>query len=93
MFDAVLERLDSVAARLAVAMHMPTSAQARVKQVVTDRALTNRDRHVVFRQIGDDLDFTAETIVTNAFLAIWAQECAGDIKQLVDSFIDIAPLK
>ncbi len=50
VFDRVLERIDSVAARLTVSMQLPTSMQERVKAVVRSRALTNRDRDVVFQQ-------------------------------------------
>jgi energy-coupling factor transporter ATP-binding protein EcfA2 len=91
VFDAVLERLDTVAARLTVAMQLPTTAQERVKQVVRDRALTNRDRHIIFEQIGEDLDFTAGMVVASAFLAIWAQEREEEVRELVEPFIDLAP--
>lgn len=93
VFDVVLGRIDHVAARLAVSMQLPTSAQERVKQVVRDRALTNRDRHVVFEQIGEDLDFTAALIVASAFLAIWAQERPEEVAALVANFADLAPMK
>lgn len=91
VFDVILSRLDHVAARLTVSMQLPTSAQERVKQVVRDRALTNRDRHVVFEQIGEDLDFTAGMVVASAFLAVWAQECPHEVDALVSSFADLAP--
>lgn len=87
------DRLDHVAARLAVSLQLPASAQERVKQVVRDRALTNRDRHTVFEQIGEDLDFTAGLIVSNAFLAIWAQERPDEVTALVSNFSDLAPTK
>ncbi|WP_280470612.1 ATP-dependent nuclease [Nocardia farcinica] len=91
VFDVILDRLDYVAARLTVSMQLPTSAQERVKQVVRNRALTNRDRHVVFEQIGEDLDFTSGLVVASAFLAIWAQERPSEVAALVSEFIDLAP--
>lgn len=93
VFDTVLERIDHLAARLAVSMQLPTSAQERVKQVVKERALTNRDRHVVFQQIGEDLDFTAGAIVASAFTALWAQEKPEEVRALVDNFQDLLPLR
>lgn len=93
VFEVVHDRLEHVAARLAVSMQLPTSAQDRVKDVVRERALTNRDRHVIFEQIGEDLDFTASLIVANAFLAIWAQECPGEIDALLSSFRELLPLR
>jgi len=64
-----------------------------VKRVVQDRALTNRDRHVIFQQIGEDLDFTAELIVASAFLAIWAQEFPEEVEDLVRNFRDLIPVR
>jgi predicted ATPase len=93
VFDVVHDRLDHVAARLTVSMQLPTSAQERVKQVVRDRALTNRDRHTVFEQIGEDLDFTAALVVASAFLAIWAQERPDEVKALISNFSDLVPTR
>jgi AAA domain, putative AbiEii toxin, Type IV TA system len=91
VFDKVLERLDTAAARLTVSMQLPSSQQERVKVVINERARTNRDRHVIYQQIGDDLDFTAGLIVASAFLAVWAQEYPGEVKELVGQFLDLAP--
>lgn len=93
IFQAVHDRIDSVAARLAVAMQLPVSAQGRVVDVVRERALTNRDRHVIFEQIGEDLDFTAGAIVAAAFLAIWAQEYTDEVTALVDQFRELLPVR
>jgi energy-coupling factor transporter ATP-binding protein EcfA2 len=93
VFDVVHDRLDHVAARLTVSMQLPTSAQERVKQVVRDRALTNRDRHTVFEQIGEDLDFTAGMIVAGAFLAVWAQERPEEVNALVSNLGGLVPRK
>ena len=93
VFDVVLDALDTVAARLTVSLQLPPSLQQRVKQVVRDRALTNRDRHVVFEQIGEDLDFTSESVVASAFLAIWAQERPAEVDKIVVDLGDIAPLR
>ncbi|WP_433261577.1 AAA family ATPase [Actinosynnema sp. CS-041913] len=93
VFDVALDRLDHVAARLTVSMQLPPSEQEHVKQVVRDRALTNRDRHVIFEQIGEDLGFIAGMVVASAFLAIWAQERPEEVRDMVAKFIDIIPLK
>jgi ABC-type phosphate transport system ATPase subunit len=93
VFDVVHDRLDHVAAKLAVSMHLPTGSQERVKQVVRERALTNRDRHTVFEQMGEDLDFTAGMIVAGAFLAVWAQERPDEVEALVSNLDDLAPRK
>jgi ABC-type multidrug transport system ATPase subunit len=91
VFDRVLERLDSAAARLTVSMQLPSSQQERVRAVVRERALTNRDRHIIYEQIGDDLDFTAGMIVARAFLAVWAQDYPDEVVGLVDQFAEMVP--
>jgi predicted ATPase len=93
VFDRVLEHIDTQAARLTVSMQLPPSQQARVKEVVRTRAVTNRDRHVIFQQIGEDLDFTAADIVAQAFLAIWAQTCPEDVDALLAPFNALLPTR
>jgi len=91
ILDRVLAKLDTEAARLTLSMQLPTSQQERVKEVVKQRALTNRDRHVIFEQIGEDLDFTAGAIVAQAFLAIWAQTYPDEVEALVNGFAHLVP--
>lgn len=93
VFDVVHEDINRLAARLAVSMQLPSSAQERVKAVVKDRARTNRDRHVIFEQIGEDLDFTAGAIVAAAFTALWAQERPDEVRALIDNFKDVLPVR
>lgn len=93
VLQRVLDKLDEQAARLTLSMQLPSTMQDRVKQVVRDRALTNRDRHVVFQQIGDDLEFTAGAIVAQAFLAIWAQAFPDEVAGLLNPFEKLLPLR
>jgi hypothetical protein len=93
VFDRVLDRLDVVAAKLTAHMQLPLDWQERVKSVIKERALTNRDRHVIYEQVGEDLDFTAGYIVASAFLAIWAQQYPEEVEALLAQFEDVAPMK
>ncbi|MFJ6064980.1 AAA family ATPase [Streptomyces tendae] len=83
VLERVLDCLDEGAGRLAVALHLGLHAQERVKKVVTERALTNWDRHTIWEQIGGDLDFTSGHIVKSAFLTTWAQKFPEEVKALV----------
>jgi predicted ATPase len=91
IFARVLERLDILAAKLTVSMQLPASQQDRVRKVVRERAVTNRDRHVIWEQVGESLDFTSGYTVKTAFLAVWAQEYPDEVRTLVDSFQDLVP--
>jgi len=93
VFDLVLDNIDTLVGRLAVSLQLPPEAQNRVKKVVRDRALTNADRHVILVQIGEDLDFTSELVVANAFLAMWAQYRPDELRGLIDSFKDKLPMR
>lgn len=92
VFQAIFDEIDRLAARLAVSIQLPASAQERVKEVVKNRARTNRDRHVIFEQIGEDLDFTSGSTVASAFTAIWAQERTTEVRALIDNFRGMLPM-
>ncbi len=91
VFARVLDRIDHVSAKLTVSMQLPSSQQERVKDVVRQRALTNRDKQVIWEQIGEDLDFTAGFTVANAFLAVWAQEYTEEVHETVNQFDSLLP--
>jgi predicted ATPase len=93
VFQRVLQVLDQEAARLAVSMQLPTDAQDRVKSVVQELNMTNRDIHLIFSQIGEALDFTAEETVQTAFLAIWAQNYPDEVDELLSGFRDELPYR
>jgi len=93
VFQGVTQVLDQEAARLAVSMQLPTDAQDRVKGVVRDLSLTNRDIHLIYSQIGDALDFTAEETVQTAFLSIWAQNFPEEVEELLSGFRDELPYR
>lgn len=93
VFDAVLSELDSVAAKLTAALNLPVVDQERVKGVVRSRGNTNHDRHVIFEQIGEDLDLTAELTVQNAFIALWAQLHREEVDALFSPFAGRLPMK
>lgn len=86
VFQKVIDCLDEQIARLTVSMQLPSESQDRVKAVIRDCNLTNRDKHLIFSQIGDALDFTAEETVQQAFLAIWAQTYPDEVAELLSGF-------
>lgn len=89
----VLDRIDTVAAKLTVSMQLPSNQQERVKTIVRQRAITNHDVHLIWEQIGEDLDFTSGHTVASAFLAIWAQEYPTEVRTLVDQFKQLVPTR
>lgn len=88
---AVAAKLDSVAPRLALNLGLRSSDQSRVTSVVRAKLLTNRDPHLVFEQIGEDLDFIGGQTVARAFLAQWAENYPDEVAALFDGAAGIIP--
>ncbi|UWX98465.1 ATP-binding protein [Arthrobacter zhaoxinii] len=74
--------LDRVAAKIAVSFGLPVSEQTRVSEVIRSRMRTNHDPHVLFEQIGEDLDFTAGITVERTFLGLWAEEFPEEVEAI-----------
>lgn len=89
--QAVFGKLDSLAAKLAVGLGLPSSYQERVKTVVKNRMTTNHDSHTVFEQIGEDLDFTAGLTVERTFLSLWAESHPEEVRQLFEPVAHMMP--
>ena len=79
------------AGRLTLALQLNLHEQERVKRVVRERYMTNWDRHIIWEQIGADLDFTAGLTVKNAFLAIWTQEFPEEVTSLAQDIGALLP--
>jgi len=91
VFEKVVDRLDELLGRLTVMMQLPPTEQQRVRSVVQNRALTNDDRHIIYGQIGEDLDFTSEIVVQRAFMNSWAQYYEDEVQELWSSVDSALP--
>ncbi|MFB9433777.1 hypothetical protein [Streptoalloteichus tenebrarius] len=65
-----LDVIPNLAAKLTLALTLDIATQERVRDSVHGRRRTNRDRHIIFSQIGEDLDFLSELIVRRAFVVL-----------------------
>jgi ABC-type multidrug transport system ATPase subunit len=88
---AVESKLDIVAARLALNLNLPTSDQVRVAQSVKERLRTNQDPHVLFEQVGNDLDFIGAAAVQRAFLTQWAEQFPDEVDAIFDPVVEYLP--
>jgi AAA domain, putative AbiEii toxin, Type IV TA system len=89
--NAVADKLDSVAARLALNLGLRSSDQQRVADAVRSRILTNRDPHLVFEQIGEDLDFLGGEAVAHAFLTQWAENYPEEVVAIFGKATAVIP--
>ena len=91
IFEDIAESLDTLVGRLTVMLQLPSSEQQSVRQSVGERRLTNMDRHIIFGQIGDDLDFTSEIVVQRAFVNCWAQANPDKVDQIWNPILSKLP--
>lgn len=74
VFEFVKSKLDVLALRLTVALHLTPDKEAMVRKVVEEVSLSNRDAHLLFSQIGLKAGLIPASLVSSAFLAIWVAE-------------------
>jgi AAA domain, putative AbiEii toxin, Type IV TA system len=85
VFNDVCSNLANNIALLTVSLQLPPTKQDSAKDVITEIALTNREPHIIFNQIGIKLGFIPEEIVKGAFVNLWLREHAADVlKPLVN---------
>ena len=87
VFEDIHDNLDQIGnllGKLTLALQLDTPMQGRVRQAIEERRRTNRDVHVVFAQIGEDLDFLAESLVQRAFLTTWANAFPEKVAEIWD---------
>ena len=84
VFDYVHDNIDTLSMQLAVALHLAPEAEQRVKKAIEDVALTNRDPHLLFNQVGQRVSFTPANIVSSAFIGLWLHGNPNNVKKLAD---------
>ncbi|SDZ24399.1 AAA domain-containing protein [Amycolatopsis xylanica] len=92
VFNTVLDAAEELAPKIALALHLPTSQQAEVLRISKEVAMSNRDPHLLFVQIGDRLGFIAESIARSAFLSIWAQHVPSEVESIVEKIGEFLPV-
>lgn len=94
IFEQVFQNLDTVGnlvGKLTLAMQLDTPMQARVRASIEERSKTNRDRHLIYGQIGEDLDFLSESLVQRAFVTTWAYAFPAEVDAIWSPCHDIIP--
>jgi predicted ATPase len=86
-----LDIVPNLLGKLTLAMQLDTPMQGRVRSSIEERIKTNRDRHVIFAQIGEDLDFLSEALVQRAFITTWAYAFPGEVDAIWDGCRDLIP--
>jgi hypothetical protein len=71
VFDYVKGDLSNLSMKLSVGLHLSPEKEAWVAKQVDDVALTNRDPHLIFNQVGQKTGLIPANIVSSAFVGLW----------------------
>lgn len=88
VFDGVRGNIDQNIAVLTVSCQRAPEAQEAVRRAISEVALTNRDPHLIFSQVGIKIGFVPDAIVRGAFFALWIrenEEFCNKLRDLVSS--------
>lgn len=88
-----LEKIPNLLGKLTISLHLDSFMQDRVKDSVLERSYTNHDRHSIFTQIGDDLDFLSAELVQRAFVTTWAYAFPEQVDKIWDPCRDLLASK
>lgn len=77
-----VEENGRVLPRLTMALQMDTSHAERVGEVLERHLLTNTDRHEIFKEIGEDLDFLSADVTARAFVSTWANFFEDEVRRI-----------
>jgi hypothetical protein len=93
VFETIFSKLDkgNLIGKLTLALQLDTPMQSRVRESIMERGNTNRDPHLIYAQIGEDLDFLSETVVQRAFVTTWAYAFPDEVNAIWDPIGNLIP--
>ena len=94
IFDDISENLTSnknLLGKLTQRLGIDSTHQSQVKESIERRKYTNRDPHLIFAQIGEDLDFLPEEVVARAFITMWCDAFPEKVEEIWRSAFNILP--
>lgn len=74
-----------------LALQMDTAHQSEVREAIEVALHTNKDRHTVFAEIGESLDFLSEDVTARAFVSTWANFHDAKVRELWDPLAPLLP--
>jgi hypothetical protein len=68
--------------QLAVGLHLSAEKDALVRKIVDEVALTNRDPHLLFNQVGQKAGLIPSAIVSSAFISLWSSGNTSEVDRV-----------
>ncbi len=78
--------------KLTLALQLDTAQQEKVSAALEESMRLNRDRHTIFREIGDFLDFLSEDVTARAFVSTWANFNDQQVLEIWDPVKELLPM-
>lgn len=91
IFDAVMQKWDVLGAKLTLSLLHKYEETDTVFETCKQVRISNKDSHLLFSQIGQNLGFLPERTVIDAFTTIWAQFYVGEVETIATVLRSILP--
>ncbi|WP_156361382.1 ATP-dependent nuclease [Sphingomonas sp. Leaf67] len=88
VFDECINQWSIIGGKLSVALLQKFEDSDKILAICREVRTTNKDRHLLFAQLGEKLGLVPESTVALAFTTLWAQNNESSVKSLVDQIID-----
>lgn len=92
IYDKVIEKLDEISGALAAALCL-YEKEATVAEIVRSVHKTNRDKHLLYSQVGNKLRSISEARVREAFISLWARTFPDEVQAITKPFLEKIPLE
>lgn len=88
IFDSILESVDRVAGKLAVALHLRYEDSQVVVEKCRQIRRDTHDPHLLYAKLGEEMGLIPEMTVVSAFCSLWAQQNAEEVNRIVQPIRD-----
>jgi hypothetical protein len=85
VFSTIYNNLNTLISKLTVSCHLRNEQQDYFKQILTEINSTNRDPHILFDKIGEQIGFIPTEVIRNAFFTYWIEYNKDFCNELVKS--------
>ena len=92
IYDKVIEKLDEISEQLASAL-LHAGQKAKVAEIVRSVRNTNRQAHILYSQVAQQLGGIREARVIEAFISIWARTFPDEVQDITQHLLDKIPLE
>lgn len=91
VFDEVVDIIDDCAGILAVRFMREYKDSTEVKNSILKISRENRDHHLIFSQIGENVGFIDEKTIVSAFLSTWCEKYKDTVSEILGKISEFLP--